>query len=245
MKNIIGLIPSRLGSTRLSKKALLNIDGLPMVIHTAKRAQLSKKLSRVVVCTDSNLIGKECDKYNIEWMITSRSNENGTERIAEAAKKIKSDLVIDIQGDEPFIDPNQIDKLINFHIKNQHFDIVVPYLESKFFENRNIVKVVSNKRKRIIYFSRSTVPFNFHRKNILLKKHLSIISFKPKSLIKFKKLKESELEKIENIELMRAIENEMKLGTFKMNGSSFAIDVKHDFLKALILMPKDKIRKKY
>ena len=102
------------------------------VVMNKKIGQLSKKLSRVVVCTDSNLIGKECDKYNIEWMITSRSNKNGTERIAEAAKKIKSDLVIDIQGDEPFIDPNQIDKLINFHIKNQHFDIVVPYLESKW-----------------------------------------------------------------------------------------------------------------
>ena len=78
-----------------------------------------------------------------------------------------------------------------------------------------------------------------------MKKHLSIISFHPNSLIKFKKLKQSELEKIENIELMRAIENEMNLGTFEMKGSSFAIDVKDDFLKALILMPKDKIRKKY
>ena len=74
---------------------------------------------------------------------------------------------------------------------------------------------------------------------------MSIISFKPNSLIKFKNLKPTELEKIENIELMRALENDMNLGTFEMKGSSFAIDVKEDFLKALALMPKDKIRKKY
>ena len=245
MKNIIGLIPSRLGSTRLTKKALLDIDGLPMVVHTAKRAQLSKKLTRVIVCTDSNLIGKECDKHNIEWFITSKRHINGTERIAEVANKIKSDLVVDIQGDEPFIDPDHIDQLINFHLRNQHFQIVVPYLKTKFKENRNIVKLVSNKNNKILYFSRSQVPFNFYGKNILMKKHLSIISFKPRSLIKFQKLKQSELEKLENIELMRAIENGMKLGTFELKGSSFAIDVKEDFLKALILMPNDQIRKKY
>ena len=245
MKKILGLIPSRLGSTRLTKKALLDIDGLPMVIHTAKRAQLSKKLTRVIVCTDSNLIGKECEKHNIDWLITSKRHINGTERIAEVANKIKSDLVVDIQGDEPFIDPDHIDQLIDFHLKNQRFQIVVPYLKTKFTENRNIVKLVSNKNNKILYFSRSSVPFNFKGKNILMKKHLSIISFHPKSLIKFKELKQSELEKLENIELMRAIENEMNLGTFEMKGSSFAIDVKDDFLKALILMPKDKIRKKY
>ena len=132
MKNIIGLIPSRLGSNRLTKKALLDIDGLPMVVHTAKRAQLSKKLKRVIVCTDSNSIGKECDKHNIEWFITSKSHNNGTERIAEVANKIKSDLIVDIQGDEPFIDPDHIDQLINFHLRNQHFQIVVPYLKTNF-----------------------------------------------------------------------------------------------------------------
>ena len=203
MKKILGLIPSRLGSTRLTKKALLDIDGLPMVVHTAKRAQLSKKLTRVIVCTDSNLIGKECDKHNIEWFITSKRHINGTERIAEVANKIKSDLVVDIQGDEPFIDPNHIDQLVDFHIKNQHFQIVVPFLKTKFTENRNIVKLVCNKNNKILYFSRSSLPFNFKAKNILMKKHLYIISFHPNSLIKFKKLKQSELEKIENIELMR------------------------------------------
>ena len=85
---ILGLIPSRLGSTRLTKKALLDIDGLPMVVHTAKRAQLSKKLTRVIVCTDSNLIGKECDKHNIEWFITSKRHINGTERIVRLRIKL-------------------------------------------------------------------------------------------------------------------------------------------------------------
>ena len=242
---ILGLIPSRLNSKRLKNKPLLNIDGLPMVIHTAKRSQLSKKLTKVIVCTDSYLIAKECEKYNVDWIITSKKNKNGTERIAEVAKKIKSELIIDIQGVEPFIDPSHIDNLIHFHKKNKNFDIVVPYLKAKYIDNKNIVKIISNKKNKILYFSRSIVPFYFNGNNPFLKKHLSIISFKPNSLIKFKNLKPTELEKIENIELMRALENDMNLGTFEMKGSSFAIDVKEDFLKALALMPKDKIRKKY
>jgi 3-deoxy-manno-octulosonate cytidylyltransferase (CMP-KDO synthetase) len=245
VKNIIGLIPSRLNSKRLSKKPLLLIDGLPMIVHTAKRAMMSKSLKKVIVCTDSDLIIKICKLHGIESMITSKRHLNGTERIAEVSKKIKSDLVIDIQGDEPFIDPRHIDKLVEFHKKNRQFEIVVPSMKFADPDNKNIVKVVSNCDNQIIYLSRQSLPFFFNSRAPHYYKHLSIISFLPDALKNFGQLKRGKLEKIEGIELLRALENNIKLGTLKLNGSSFAIDVKDDYLRALSLMPKDKWRRKY
>ena len=122
---IVGLIPSRLNSKRLKKKPLLEINNLPIIVHTFKRAQLSKKLDKLIVCTDSKLIQNVVRKHGGEAVLTSKKHKNGTERINEISKKIKASLIIDIQGDEPLLDPGHIDKVIEFHKKNKHFDIVL------------------------------------------------------------------------------------------------------------------------
>ena len=244
-KKIIGLIPVRLNSKRLKEKALLDIRGMPMIVHTMKRALLSKKLDDVIVCTDNKEIKNEIIKFGGKCMMTSKKHKNGTERIAEVAKKIRADLYIDIQGDEPLINPRHIDKLISFHLNNIEFDIVVPYLNlSKNKSDENIVKIISS-GNRVIYFTRSNSPYFFKSKKIFLKKHLSIISFKRKSLIKFSNFKRSELETIESIELMRAIENYQLVGTFRLKGDSFSVDVKKNYLLAKKLMTKDEFFKKY
>lgn len=244
-KKIIGLIPVRLNSQRLKKKALLDIHGLPMIVHTMKRAQLSKKLDEVIVCTDSHFIYKEIIKYGGNCLMTSKKHKNGTERIAEVARKIKADLYVDIQGDEPLINPFHIDKLISFHLKNQEYEIVVPYIKFKSKKNdKNIVKIVSSKNK-VIYFSRSYSPFFFKSKTKFLKKHLSIISFKRKSLLDFSQNKKTYLEKLESIELMRAIENNQSIGTFELKGKSFSVDVKKNYLHVLKYMGNDEFFKKY
>ena len=244
-KKVVGLIPVRLNSSRLFRKAILEIDSLPMVIHTYKRAKLSKKLKDVFICTDSNQIINIAKKYKCKYIKTPPSL-TGTDRISKAAEKIKEnyDLYIDIQGDEPLVDPKHIDKVIEWHFKNMDFDIVVPSLRSNNIDTPHIVKIVKSKKK-ILYFSRSLVPNPFRKKNNYYLKHLSVISFKPESLKKFKNLKQSTLEKIEGIELMRALENEMKIGTFNLSGSSFSVDTKDDFLKAIKFMDVDKIRAKY
>lgn len=243
---IIGLIPSRIGSSRLYQKALLEIDNLPLVIHTMKRAQLSKKINRVIVCTDSVKIYNVVKRHGGDVIMTSKSHKNGTERIAEVAKRFKNlRLVVDIQGDEPLIDPKNIDDIINFHLKNKKFDIVIP--SAKFINNvesKNIVKIVSFNNK-ILYLSRSLIPHPFKEKPKFYQKHLSIISFKPEALNNYSKLKETYLEKIENIELLRALENNFKLGTFLIKSKSFSVDIRDDYLKAVHVMKKDKIRKRY
>lgn len=242
---VVGFIPVRLDSTRLQKKALLKIDGLPMIIHTLKRTMISKKLNDVIVCTDSTLIKNIVTSYGGKAVLTSSKHNNGTERINEAAKKYKFDLCLDIQGDEPFVDPAHIDKVINFHKKNSNFDIVVPHLEFISPESPNIVKITKDKLNRVISMSRSTIPYPFKTKPKKYLKHLSIVSFKPNALKKFCKQGRSNLEKIESIELLRALENQMKVGTFKLNGDSFSVDIKEDYEKAKKQMRNDKIRKLY
>ena len=241
----VGLIPVRLNSSRLFRKAILEIDKIPMVIHTYKRSLLSKKLNDLYICTDSQEIIKIAKKYKCKFIKTG-NNLTGTDRISEAALLLKKkyDLYIDIQGDEPLIDPKHIDKVVDWHSKNMDFDIVVPSLKSKNIDTPHIVKIVKSK-KRVLYFSRSLVPHPFYRQNKFFLKHLSVISFKPESLFKFKKLQQSPLEKIEGIELMRALENNFLIGTFNLDGSSFSVDTKDDFLKAVKFMNIDKIRKKY
>jgi CMP-2-keto-3-deoxyoctulosonic acid synthetase len=138
---ILGLIPARLQSARLPRKPLLDIDGLPMVIHILKRAQLAKKLNRVIVCTDSDEIADVVKSYKGEVIKTRADHINGTERIAEVARKIKCDQVVDIQCDDIFVDPSHIDRLVSFHKKNRNFDIIIPY--SKLIKKSLIVGALS------------------------------------------------------------------------------------------------------
>ena len=245
--NAIGLIPVRLNSKRLAKKAILNIKGLPLIIHTYRRARLSNSLDDVIICCDSSEIVKICEKYNAKYILTSKKHKNGTERIYEAYKKQKKnfDLIVDIQGDEPLIDPVHIDKVVNFHIKNRKAEIVLPTLNVKPQNKKNIVKVVTNLNGYVMYLSRSDLPFNNIKKNKFVKKHLSIISFKPEALKKFALSKTMPLEKVEGIELLRALEIGIKIKTIKLNGDSFSVDIMEDYLNAKKRFKKDKFFKFY
>ena len=244
---VIGLIPSRIGSTRLPQKALLPINNLPLIIHTYRRAKLSKKLDDVIICCDDEKIFEIAKKFKAKAMLTSTKHRNGTERIYEAYKKIKKryNLIIDIQGDEPLVSPIHIDKVINFHKKNLEHEIILPVIKMKAYINQNLVKVITNKNNEVLYLSRAQVPFELKEKNKFINKHLSVISFKPESLKKFSLSKQTPLEKIEDIELLRALEIGIKIKTIKLQGDSFSVDVMTDYLKAKKKMTSDKFFKLY
>ena len=244
---IIGLIPSRLKSTRLKRKPLLRLGGIPMVIHTYLRAKLSKYLDDVVICCDDIEIKKICEKYNAKVIMTSKKHLNGTERIAEGYLKLKKkyDLIIDIQGDEPLIDPKSIDKVIIHHLKNKSADIILPTLPSRRKSSKNIVKVIKDNYNKVLYLSRYNLPFQFKNKNNKYLKHLSVISFKPQSLLKFYKSKETFAERIEKIELLRALELGMQIKTLEIFGDSFSVDIKEHYIKAKKYILKDKYYKNY
>ena len=144
---VLGLIPTRIGSIRLPSKPLLKINNIPLIIHTYKRAKMSKLLDDVIICCDDKKIINIAKKFNSKSILRSKKNRNGTERIYEAYKKLKKkyDLIIDIQGDEPLIDPRHIDSVIKFHKKHKSSDIILPHLRISYGDNNNIVKLLTTK----------------------------------------------------------------------------------------------------
>ena len=246
-KKIIGFIPIKLNSKRLPKKALLILKGLPMFVHVYKRAKLSKLLDDLIVCCDDKKVLSQAKKYKVKCIMTKKTHKNGTERIAEAYKKmnLRCRFVVDIQGDEPLINPNHIDKVIKFHKKNHQADVILPTLKVKEFNNKNLIKVVKNVNADVLYLSRLDVPYHFKNKSKFFFKHLSIISFKPEALINYAKSKRTPLEESENIELIRALEIGLKIKSENLTGDSFSVDVKRDFIKAKKYFLKDQLIKQY
>ena len=244
---IVGLIPTRLNSTRLPQKALLPISNIPLVIHTYKRAQLSKKLNDVYICCDDDKIKKVAKRFGAKVIMTSKNHKNGTERINEAFEKLKInfDLVVDIQGDEPLISPYHIDKVVDFHLKNLDYDIILPTLKIKPTNNTNIIRVLLNCKNEVMYLSRADIPISFKKNKNKSLKHLSIISFKPESLKKFANSRKTYLESIEDIELLRALEIGLRIKSKELTGDSFSVDIYDDYVKADIKMSKDKFFKLY
>ena len=241
MNKIIGLIPSRLGSKRLPGKALADISGMPVIVHVAKRALLCKSLSQVIVCTDSEEISKKCAEYKINSVITETHFRNGTERIASIIDDYDFDFAIDIQGDEPLVNPDHIDYVAENISKNyKKADILIPTLEVPFYSPETIVRVQSSLSGRIMTLTRASLPHRYALPTNTIQKHLSVIGFKKSALKKYSELSPAPNEQSEDIELLRALENDMSLYSLPVEGNSFSIDVQDDLLKARVAMKSDK-----
>ena len=229
---VVGLIPCRLESTRLNRKVLLEIEGLPMIIHVYKRATLSI-LDEVYVCTDSDEVISVCNAHNVP-VIKTKHHINGTDRIAEVAKIINADYYIDVQADEVLVDPQNINRVINFH-KEIKCDIVLPSVPIARNQNINIVKVKEFEGKVV----------DLSRENISYLKHFSIISFTPSALEKFAQTKPTPNEINKQIELLRAVENDFDIKTIKIKCDSFSVDTREDYNNAIKYMKNDKVLKFY
>ncbi|MGL4413479.1 3-deoxy-manno-octulosonate cytidylyltransferase [Roseinatronobacter monicus] len=241
---IIALIPARMESSRLPGKPLLDICGLPMIVHVARRAMLSPRIDQVVVCTDSIEILLACERYGIGVCLTRQSHVNGTERIAEASETLgldEADIIIDVQGDEPFVQPSYIEQVADF-VANSAYRCVVPYQLMDEYDNINRVKIVAS-GDRVIYFSRSDIPCHFGAVRQPLKKHLSVIGFRLTGLRAFAASKPTALENIERIELMRLIELGEPVGTFPQEGASLSVDTPEDYRLACRMMERDPLFK--
>ncbi|WP_145596207.1 cytidylyltransferase domain-containing protein [Candidatus Pelagibacter sp. FZCC0015] len=248
---ILGIIPARLKSKRLPNKPLQIIDGVPLLVHVLKRSLMSKKLDKLIVCTDSMKVVDLVKKYNLDAYMTSKNIKNGTDRISLFLKKNKKrfknlKLVVDIQCDEIFLNPSYLDKAINFHIKNiKKYDVVIPHTLTNEKNNNNYVKIISNQVNDILYLTRADAPHPFRSKKKPFKRHQDFVTFKPDFIKKFKDLKNRNLEEYEGIELLRVIENGYKIGTLQFKNDSFSINTKKDILRSLLLIQKDRLRKYY
>lgn len=248
---ILGIIPARLNSKRIPNKPLRLIDGVPILVHVLKRALMTKKLDKLIVCTDDLKVLDLVKQYNLDAYMTNKNISNGTDRIAIFLKKNKKKfknlkLVVDIQCDEVFLNPKYLDKVISFHLKNiNKYDVVIPHTTTSENNNNNFVKIISNQDNEILYLTRADAPHSFRSKSKPFQRHQDFITFKPNFITKFKDLKNTKLEKYEGIELLRVLENGYKMGTLQLENDSFSINTKKDLLKSLLLMQKDKFRKLY
>ncbi len=228
------IIPARLSSSRLPKKVLADINGTPMII---KCAQIAKKVDDVLIATDSKEVIEVCKKYGFNAVMTDKNHQSGSDRIKEAADIIglkDDEIVINMQGDEPFLEPEILKAVKNELIKlNRDFKMVSCYKEISELEaeDPNLVKVVIDKNSDAIYFSRSKIPYNRDNLPHIYKGHIGIYGFDKKSLDKFVNLK-GNLEHIEKLEQLRVIENGYKIKMIKVKTKSFGIDTKEDLQKA-------------
>ena len=234
MKDFLLVIPARYKSKRLPGKALLDINGLPMIIRTFNQCNKAVPRSKILVATDDKKIQKLCNENNINTLMTSTKCLTGTDRIAEVARKIKKDFYINVQGDEPICNPEDIKKIIK-HAKRFPNQIINGYTdikEKKQFYSPNTPKVVFDNKENLLYMSRSPIPHNKKQKFAKAWRQVCIYSFPYKSLKIYTSVKKkTTLESIEDLESNRFLELGYQVKMLKMSNKSVAVDTKEDLEK--------------
>ncbi len=236
---ILGVIPARYASTRFPGKPLVDIAGKTMIQRVFDQAKKAN-LSRVVVATEDERIAEEVAKFGGDFVMTSPVHQSGTDRCAEVVQKLPGfDIVINIQGDEPFIDPEQIALLCScFANKEVKLATLIKKIkDSEELFNNNIPKVIVNTNAEAVYFSRHPIPFirNTEKENWLnahqFYKHIGIYGYQTATLLEITKLKPSSLELAESLEQLRWIENGYKINTKITEVETLAIDTPEDLKK--------------
>jgi len=227
-QKVVAILPSRIESSRLPRKALLDICGLPMIVHVFKRCLLAKKLDEVYVATDSNEIKEVVEKHGGRVIMTSSNHQTGTDRIAEAAKNIDAEIVVNVQGDEALVNPNHIDKVVDELLENP--DINVGILVSPYFKKNSPsdIKVVLNNNNDILYSSRSDIPSDSRTKNPSMLKAYHIVPFRKPFLLKFTKWEKGILEKIEFNEYLRILEYGERFRAIRVDSDAISVDTIDD-----------------
>ena len=242
----IAIIPARYASTRFPGKPLAEIKGKPMVQHVYEKC--SEVFEHVVVATDDERIADAVKAFNGKVIMTSPDHPSGTDRIAEAAQTLSSefnfDIVVNVQGDEPFIDPTQL-KQIQTCFDNPQTDIatlITPIKEAEILFDINKVKAVVDTSGFALYFSRQPIPFQrdipqsewvLHHDYFL---HLGLYAYRAIILQKITQIEQTPLEKAEKLEQLRWLENGLKIRTAITSHSNFGIDTPNDLEKAKSLL---------
>ena len=230
------IIPARYKSSRLPGKPLISILNIPMIIRVADICKKVVGVENVFIATDDKRISKKAKKFGYKFIITSKKCLTGTDRVAEASKKINSDIIVNVQGDEPLLNPQDIKKIIKEKKKN--FDQVIngySDIEDNLEpSNKNIPKVIFNNKKNLIYMSRNLLPG--HKKNAPSPnkyfKQVCVYAFNKKELNYFySRKKKSIIEFYEDIEILRFLESDIKIKMIKLSQQSIAVDVPKDVKK--------------
>ena len=234
---VLGIIPARYNSSRFPGKPLVDLKGKSMIQRVYEGANKSKMLDRLIVATDDNRIANEVNRFCGEVIMTKSTHNSGTERCAEVAKKLgEYDIVINIQGDEPLVNSNQLDQLINV-FKDKKIQIATLGIETaeiKDIENSNRIKIVCDVNNNAMYFSRSVIPFEREKiNNQKYLRHIGLYAYRSNTLQEICKLSPSQIEKTESLEQLRWLYYGYPIYVQKTNIETPNIDTPDD-LKAVI-----------
>ena len=249
---VTAVIPARYASTRFEGKALADIMGKPMVQRVYERASRATLVSEVIVATDDQRIEAAVKAFGGRVEMTSSAHETGTDRIAEVASRIGSEIIVNVQGDEPLIEPAMIDEAIRPLVDDS--SIVMGTLKSRIrdlhdFLSPNVVKVVTDLQGFALYFSRSPLPFfrdkwndlkdeAFASGRLLCHKHIGIYVYRRDFLIQYTRMPQTRLEQAEKLEQLRVLENGHRIRVVETEYESIGVDSPLDLEKVL-----EKLRK--
>lgn len=234
--NIVGIIPARFASTRFPGKPLALIAGKPLIQHVVEQCQKAKSLSEVIVATDDTRIWEVAQNF-CRTEMTRPDHPSGSDRIAEVVERCDCDAVVNIQGDEPLIDPAVIDAVARALVQNEMSTAATPVKNVAEYDNPNVVKVVVNTAGRALYFSRRTIPYLREAASrpvpeqlaaFPFLKHLGIYGFRRETLLRLVSFPVSPLEQAEKLEQLRALENGVQIGVVKVDYDSIGVDLPED-----------------
>jgi 3-deoxy-manno-octulosonate cytidylyltransferase (CMP-KDO synthetase) len=243
---IVAIIPARYGSTRFPGKALADLSGKPMIQHVYEQTMKASLVSRVIVATDDSRIADVIHQMGGEAIMTKTTHETGTDRLAEVAHGLEADLVINVQGDEPLINPAMIDQAIEPFLHDR--SLKMGTLKSRVrclhdFLSPNVVKVVTDNAGYALYFSRSPLPFfrdkwqdlkdeAFASGRLLCFKHVGLYVYQRNFLLEYAAMPQTFLEISEKLEQLRALENGVRIQVVETEHESLGVDTPEDLNKA-------------
>jgi len=242
---IIGIIPARYGSQRFEGKVLADLSGKPVLQHVWERAKQSKFLEDLIIACDDERVQKVAKDFGAKVVLTSKDHSSGSDRLTEVVAALDVQVVVNIQGDEPLIHYSMIDDLaraLTLEPICPMATLIKRIDDEEELRNPNVVKVVIDKNKFALYFSRASIPFN--RDNIPFKetvyfKHFGLYAYTKDFLFTFKSLPKSRLEKTEQLEQLRVLEAGYKIKTVETQRNTVGVDTKEDLLKAMEFLKKE------
>ncbi|MDD3806562.1 MAG: 3-deoxy-manno-octulosonate cytidylyltransferase [Candidatus Marinimicrobia bacterium] len=230
--SILGVIPARYGSTRFPGKPLIPIAGVPMITRVLRQALKATLLDQVIVATDHEEIAREVQKTGDYVMMTSSNHASGSDRLLEVAKNIEADIYVNIQGDEPFLDPEMIDEAITYLQNHREWDVTttaVLFLSKEEWENPNRVKVLCNDAMQALYFTRIPIPrTQSHGIPPNVYRHLGLYVYRQETLRAFGQLPIHPVEKEESLEQLRLLMAGYHFGVLLTEHDSPSVDVYED-----------------
>lgn len=234
---VIAVIPARYDSSRLPGKALAEVGGVPMIVRVWRQVRQARSLDRVIVATDDERIARVIRAAGGEAEMTARTHQSGTDRIAEVAARIEAEIYLNVQGDQPFIAPADLDALVapmRAEPALAMATLATPIIDRDEWYNPNKVKVVCDARGDAIYFSRSPIPFARDSGGVptVAQRHIGVYGYRRDFLLRFAALEAGVLEQIEKLEQLRALEHGYRIRVVASIAPSLEVDTPEDLVRA-------------